>query len=113
MINQVLVFVYLDIEENVEYEAKEDGPGCAKDMDIKEDNCKTAAAKLGFTGIFEAGSWNHAPPGCVVGHPNDHWAYVYFNAIATGGSLGKPQYKSICKKKEHGMYSISQNNKSL
>ena len=99
------------MEENDDYQAKADGPGCADGRDVEKENCKRAAEKLGFTGIFETGNWNHAPPGCFVGHPKDSWAYVYFNDIETGGSVGKSEYKSICKKKEGGMYSMSKYHK--
>ena len=92
---------------NVEYEALEDGPGCADGRDVKRENCKRAAEKLGYTGTFAIGDWNHGPPGCFVGHPYDNWEYVYFNIIETGGSVGKSEYKSICKKKEDGKYLIS------
>ena len=79
----------------------DNGPGCDDGLDVDEQECAAAAEKLGFIGSFKVGSWDHAPPGCFVGHPGDNWTKIYFNKIAKG-TLGQAKYKSICMKEEQG-----------
>ena len=67
-------------------------------MNVKEEDCKTAASQLGFEGSLQVGSWSWAPPGCLVGHPTDGWKKLYYNKF-TNGTLGRDIYKSVCKSK--------------
>ena len=80
----------------MEYDVLDNGPGCGA-LSLDENECKIAITKLGYNLPVQKGHWNHAPPGCFVGHPVDGWEHSYFNTIAVG-TTGRMIYKSICKK---------------
>ena len=72
------------------------GPGCTTNLDITDSGeCQYAAKSLGFSGDVESANWDHAPKGCFVGHPDDHYKYLYFNSRS--GETGRTVYKSICR----------------
>ena len=77
------------------YEAIGNGPGCGN-LSLNENECRTAPARLGYTGVMNKGNWGHAPYGCHVGTPSDGWKHTYFNENQ-GGKTGNDIYRSICK----------------
>ena len=89
--------------ESSNYVVRDNGPGCESDMNVKENDCVTAANQLGFKGSYKVGNWPWAPPGCHIGHPRDSWTKIFYNK-ASKGTLGKPVYKSLCKEKHIGRY---------
>ena len=89
--------MYLKIEENLEYEARDNGPGCVNGLNVSEDDCLWVAEFLGFKPLgLNNNSWGHAPPGCHVGHGKlnaSNWNLVYFNYNVTG-TLDRKIYKT-------------------
>ena len=78
-----------------QYEAIDNGPGCGS-LSLNENECRTAAASLGYTGVMIKGNWGHSPYGCHVAHPSDGWKYTHFNENQRG-QTGRNIYRSICK----------------
>ena len=91
--------------QTLNYVSKKDGPGCALDMGVKKDNCKSAANQLGFDAkefivIDNTDEITHAPSGCFVKKPISNLSPVYFNTMVPG-ETGDSRYLSICKSSEY------------
>ena len=97
---------------STKYEAKDSGVGCGI-FSIPENECKTAAARIGYDSSagYEVGNWGHLPSGCFVGHAHTNWKYTYFNNNKGRSNNG---FKSICKNHHGGIpASLVHNNKLL
>jgi len=78
------------------------GPSCPTGLEISENNCLTAAQRVGVEykpdGWFNVGDWDHTPCGCFLWTRGNGTVQISYDRGQAGACNSMSSAKMICQK---------------